>query len=347
MALHTTFFPGPSQLWPETGAWLQQAVASGILSASHRGTDFVALSKGTVEQIHRVLSLPEEYVVLFTTSATESWEIIPQSLTREASYHLYSGSFGEKWYQYAQKLKPASVGHFLEVNDALPLPLPGIGPEHEIICLTHNETSNGTALGHDYLNAVRASYADKLIAIDITSSMNGVSLPWSAADIWYGSVQKCFGMPAGLGLLIVGPAAVARAHELKEKSHYNSLLTLLGHREKYQTTCTPNVLGIYLLHEVLKSLKPVAEREAALKARAAELYAALDAHSSLAALVQNAENRSHTVVTITCQAELMASLKKQALEHGFALGNGYGNWKEIIYIHTYVHRHRSSQYGPL
>lgn len=323
-----TFFPGPSQLFPQIGQWLQEAANGGILSASHRGAAFVAMSKETVELVHEKLGVPADYQVLFTTSATESWEIIPQSLTAASGYHLYTGAFGEKWYQYASKLRPASYGLKLDVN-AVPDPaLTGIGDEHELICLTQNETSNGTQLQPAFLQAIRQNFPDKLIAVDVTSSINGISLPFQLADVWYGSVQKCFGMPAGLGLLIVSPAAVQRAVELAERNHYNSLLVLLDNAAKYQTTCTPNVLGIYLLNRVLTSLPSVAERETALRARAKELYALLDNHSSLSALVTTTINRSDTVVTVSCQEPLLSELKKHALDQGFALGNGYGAWKQ-------------------
>jgi phosphoserine aminotransferase len=83
--------------------------------------------------------------------------------------------------------------------------------------------------------------------------MAGIKLDFRLADIWYASVQKCFGLPAGLGLLICSPGAIKQAEELGERNHYNSLTFMKEMMNKWQTPFTPNVLGIYLLMRVLEN----------------------------------------------------------------------------------------------
>src|SRR5690606_5785909 len=122
----------------------------------------------------------------------------------------------------------------------------------ELICLTHNETSNGTQLPNEFLLHVRSFYPDSIIAVDATSSLGGLNLKINKADIWFASVQKCFGLPAGLRIMICSPNAVARAKEMNERNHYNSLPVLIEKMLNFQTYNTPNVLGIYLLSRVLE-----------------------------------------------------------------------------------------------
>ena len=83
--------------------------------------------------------------------------------------------------------------------------------------------------------------------MDATSSMGGINLPWQEADVWFASVQKCIGIPAGLGILICSPKALKRATQLNKKVHYNDVLLMEENRKLFQTHYTPNVLSIYVL----------------------------------------------------------------------------------------------------
>jgi len=329
---HTTFFPGPSQLNANLGQYLQDAVESGILSASHRSKAFDALSAETVALLHDRLAIPADYRIYYTTSATESWEIIPQSLTERGGLHIYTGSFGQKWSEYAQKIRPESTGLQYAVNDSIDWANLPLTDSHELICITQNETSNGTQVNAETIKQIRSLYPELLLAVDVTSSINGISLPFADADIWYGSVQKCFGMPAGLGMLICSPRALARAQSIGDRKHYNSLLVLEDNMAKFQTTCTPNVLGIYLLNRILTTSPNVIDLQDTIMKRANQLYQLLDdSTGGISPLVTNSSNRSTTVQAISCEPELMVKLKSEASEAGFLLGNGYGKWKESTF----------------
>jgi phosphoserine aminotransferase len=156
--------------------------------------------------------------------------------------------------------------------------------------------------------------------------MAGIALPFSLGDIWFASVQKCFGLPAGLGLMVLSPAAIERAKEIGEKRHYNSLLILLEHMEKYQTSCTPNVLGIYLLNRVLQIVPRIEVTDTLLRQRQADYLHALQG-PNLQPLISNAHVRSTTVIAVKSDPEYIAALKTEAKAEGFLLGSGYGKWK--------------------
>jgi phosphoserine aminotransferase len=325
-----TFFPGPSQVHAETGLYLQDAFQSGILSVSHRSEAFNKLSEETLKLLRFKLAIPESYTILYTSSATESWEIISQSLVKKQSAHYSSGSFGDKWFQYAQAIHPSSRKFSIHVNEQLHSEYLDVNAEDEVVCLTQNETSNGTQISFETIAALRGAFPDKLIALDCTSSMAGINLPFILGDIWFASVQKCFGLPAGLGLLILSPAAVKRAIEIGDKKHYNSVLTMLEHIEKFQTSCTPNVLGIYLLNRVLQNSPGIEKTDALLRKRM-KTYINIFKGADLKPLVTDPKVRSTTVLAVEGDAELIDGIKAEAKANGILLGAGYGKWKSTTF----------------
>lgn len=323
-----SFYPGPSKVWDRLPHYMEDAWAQGMLSVNHRSPEFTAVAATTISLLHEKLHIPDHYTILFTSSATESWEIIAQSLIGEAgSLHLYNGAFGEKWFEYTNKItKNAYAAPFL--LEELPEPAQlALRPKTQLIALTHNETSNGTALPDSFMKEIRATYPNQLIAVDATSSMAGANLPFEMADIWFASVQKCFGLPAGLAVMVCSPQAIERAKELDENRHYNSLLFMHKMIADAQTTYTPNVLGIYLLMRSLQDRPAIEVTSKILHQRFEGWIKFFEQFEALSLLVKNPELRSPTVLPIQASPEEVEAVKKSAKAAGFYLGNGYGNWK--------------------
>ncbi|QRR01660.1 aminotransferase class V-fold PLP-dependent enzyme [Dyadobacter sandarakinus] len=323
-----TFYPGPSKVYPQVGQYVQEAFESGLVSANHRSESFMKMLRETIDLLKFKLAVPDEYEVYLVSSATECWEIVAQSLVEHASLHIYNGAFGEKWMEYTQRLVPQSFGAGYDFNaapamDALDVPV------SQVICFTHNETSNGTKLPDTYLAGVR-QHVGNVIAVDATSSMAGVMLPWYDADLWYASVQKCFGLPAGLGVMIASPRAIAQAERVGERNHYNSFLFVRENFLKYQTPYTPNILGIYLLNRVMQLVQPIQVVDGSTRATAKIWYDFLAAnHYQLH--VENEAVRSDTVIAVRASAARISYLKTAAKEQGIILGNGYGADKETTF----------------
>jgi phosphoserine aminotransferase len=89
--------------------------------------------------------------------------------------------------------------------------------------------------------------------------MAGVELDWQSADIWFASVQKCFGLPAGMAVMVCSPKALQYAEIIGDRKYYNSLLFMNDNFKKYQTHYTPNVLEIYLLSKILEQIPDISE----------------------------------------------------------------------------------------
>lgn len=320
-----SFYPGPSRIYPKVTRYMADACREGIVSINHRSEAFMELYRTTIQLFKAKFFLPDQYALYFVSSATECWEIIAQSLTERLSIHLFNGAFGQKWHGYASQLVstkawPFDVQHVLQ---------PSKYSDADVICITQNETSNGTQVKAGIIQRIRQLNPDALIAVDATSSMGGIQLNWSDADIWFASVQKCFGLPAGLGILICSPAAIRKAEFINEREHYNSLLLLEEMRQRNQTSYTPNVLGIYLLMRVLQDMKDIVRIEKTIRGRYRKWERFFDEKSpNLNFLIQNKKVRSYTVLTIATQPEILEELKNKARESGFMLGEGYGAWKQ-------------------
>ncbi len=210
------------------------------------------------------------------------------------------------------------------MNAGLEAPSIDIPSYADTLCITQNETSNGTQVSNARLAAIQKQYPETLIAIDATSSMAGIQLYFQNADVWYASVQKCFGLPAGLAVMICSPRAVNRAKELNDQSRYNSLLSIINMIEKHQTTHTPNVMGIYLLNRVMESRKPIHTIEEQTKNRYGVILSCLK-NSGLKHFVDNNDVRSLTVIPVQGDESFISQIKKKAREQGIVLGNGYGS----------------------
>ena len=322
-----TFAPGPSKVFDVLPKYLQDAYVQGILSANHRSSVFMDLYRDTEQLFREKLQLPADFTLLFTSSATESWEIISQSLVEQSSYHLYSGSFGEKWLEYAQYILPTTQGHKLAANESIPVNQLQLGPEVDLIAVTQNETANASQVPMSVLRELAARYPDKMIAVDTTSSMGGIVFDFSLADVWYASVQKCFGLPAGLGILLLSGKAIEKVARKGEQGRYNSLSFMLENAASYQTHYTPNVLGIYLLYRVLQDMDPIAQIDARLRQRMEALEQTISQSAVFQLLVDNSATRSTTLAAITGEEQAIVAIKKAAEKEGMQLGGGYGPLK--------------------
>lgn len=202
----------------------------------------------------------------------------------------------------------------------------------ELICLIQNETSTGVAIPMEHIYQLKKRYPDKLLAVDVVSSIPYTTIDFSNIDILIFSVQKGFGLPAGLGVMIVNKKAIKKAEKLAKKNvnigSFHNFLKQYEFEQKFQTRETPNVLGIYLLGKVAKdmltfgidTIKKQTEEKAQL------LYNFFENHPIYKPYVAD-PFRSKTTIVIDVKGEskkIVGSLKKQ----GLIVAQGYGKRKD-------------------
>lgn len=320
------FYPGPSKLHANIDLHIQDALASGILSMNHRSMDFMKLYQQVQENFEQFYELPKGYKLYFTSSATECWTILAQSFPNHSFLHLYNGSFGKKWMEVSKQLQVEHTAVVFDIHAELDIAEADQNGAADIVCTTLVETSNGTFLSKDIQGSIRETFSESLIAVDATSALAGISVHWEHADIWFASVQKCFGLPSGSGILILSPQAQHTVEYRSKDIHYNSLKRIVENGASFQTTHTPNILGIYLLAERLKEIDTTEFFKR--NERLNYLYNHFSAHPSLQPLIIEKSVQSPTVLTLKGDEEYIKHLKKSLKEQNIIIGSGYGVWKE-------------------
>lgn len=344
------FTPGPSQLYFTVESHVRQAFREGIPSISHRSKTFEKIYADVKEGISALLKLPQHYHVLFTASATEVWERSIENLVREKSFHFVNGAFSKRYFEIAGQLKknPAkaeqTIGHGFQE--------PNADVDAELIALTHNETSTGVSLSTTFIHAFKEKYPHALVIVDAVSSLPYPDIDYNQVDSVFFSVQKAFGLPAGLGVWLVNERCLERAEKLLSEGQligsYHNLPSLISNARKNQTPETPNVLAIYLLAKVLRDFneKGIDQIRKETDYKAALLYHALEKHALLQPFVQDKQHRSKTVIVAETGVHTEA-LTQWLAGNGLQPGDGYGAKKKEQLRFANFPTHSKEQYEML
>jgi phosphoserine aminotransferase len=349
--MQVNFTPGPSQLFHTVADHAKQAFRENIPSISHRSKTFESIFQKATEGLKELLSIPNNYTIFFTSSATEIWEKSIQNLTESSSVHFVNGAFSKRYYEIAGQLnrKPnlieVEVGKSFSPNQI-------DNYQTELIALTHNETSTGVSISTDFIKAIRTKNSSALIAVDAVSSLPYPQLPYKEVDSVFFSVQKGFGLPAGLGVWMVNERCIEKAESMVKKGmsigSYHNIPALLANAKKNQTTETPNVLGIYLLSCVMEDFLRIGINRIRQETdyKAAVLYQALASMNLAAPFVKDQEARSKTVIVAEC-GDHAATINKYLSGYGLMPGAGYGERKNTQLRFANFPAHSKEQYELL
>lgn len=326
------FTPGPSQMYPTLFGHIQTALEEYIPSISHRSEKFQTIFQETTDGLRNLLHLPKEYVIVFVASGTEAMERIVENTVEKKSFHFINGSFGKRWFETAVALKKEAKAYEVPFGEGF-AESPHIEKDTELICFTHNETSSGVSIDPEFIYKVGRENPHALIAVDTVSSAPYVDLDYQKLDCVFFSVQKLFGLPAGLGVMILGPRAIQKADFLHKKGinigSYHSFPHLVAWASKNQTLETPSVFHLYLLGKVVADMKrrgiqTIREEE---EKKAQLVYDFFDKHPLYKPFVVKKEDRSITVIVVTL-GEKTEAIKKKLKEQGLVVGGGYGPHKK-------------------
>lgn len=308
-------YPGPSKLHGSIKNCLSHL--PDVVTMNHRSDLFMNLYRSVKSKLFKKLHIPTDYELAFVSSATECWEIVGQSYTDLPFLHVSNGAFGDKWKSVSDSTGRDSQIISFGIND-----LPEVKViQKTMICLTHCETSNGTYIPNYLLSSIKRNNKDSLIALDATASLGGIHINFADVDITFASVQKCLGLPAGMGLLILSPKAIEEARRVGNKMHYNSISNIVNNAEKFQTTHTPNILSVYLLNNLLSILEDTIEAEMKLRNRLSKIQTFYNPKF----VAENQEVLSPTVMAI--QHDDPAVVIDACYKDCIVIGKGYGDWK--------------------
>lgn len=326
MGIRYSFQPGPSQLYPNIPSLIQSALQEGVLSRYHRDLVWRELFAQAQKALADFLELPSDWLIVFISSATEAWQILVDATQDLHSLHITQGAFGERWYALQKIANPTAQAATWDwrLNEAQLSLLP---PRVDYLAVVHTETSIGAYF--PFLSELRMQYPEAWLAVDATSSMGGVRLPWGEVDIAFASVQKCLGLPPGLGILALSPEAVSYFGK-GERHRHNSLSYLIQKALNHEPPYTPNLLNIYLLARSLPERPPLSEIEERLVFRQRWLYQAL-LQKGYKPLIPE-PYQAITVLSVRPPEPVQTrSLVSSLREKGFYVGEGYGSEKESFF----------------
>lgn len=325
--------PGPSELYPTVEDHVRTALRTGIASISHRSSDFKKIFAEAKENLKLLLDLPDGFDVVFLGSANEIWERSLQNLVEKQSAHFVNGAFSEGYAKFAKQLRKKTFIVKTQEGNGFELSEGEIPEDCEFIALTANETSTGVMLPSANLSVIRRRFPNAIVSVDAVSILPCYETDFTVADTIFFSVQKAFGLPAGLGVWIFNEKCLQKAEKMQAEGHqigtFHALPELAKRAKDHQTPETPNVLAVYLLAKVagdmLRYGKERMMREQTYKANL--LYHTLEKSSFLTPLVKNEKFRSPTVVVAECE-RAKDFIEKFAALHHVRVGSGYGNYKD-------------------
>ncbi|MEQ9220437.1 MAG: aminotransferase class V-fold PLP-dependent enzyme [Cyclobacteriaceae bacterium] len=325
------FTPGPTQLFYTYQDHFREAIKQDVGSISHRSKEFMRLFQETRENLHQLLELTDDHRIYFTGSANEIWERMVQNLVINRSHHFLNGAFAKKFYDFAlqyQKSPSKTESPFGQAYDSLDIP-----DDAELCGITLNETSNGFMFPAEDIYQIKKENPDCLMAIDGVSALPAIPVDFNYIDTAYFSVQKCFGMPAGLGVWIANKRCIEKSQQMETDGmvtgSYHSLTSFEKYGQKNQTPETPNALSIFILGKIAEDMLrrgvSYVRNESVYKSTI--LYQTAESISILDPFIKEKKYRSKTVAVCNAQngsGTIIEVCKKK----GWVLGSGYSDQKQ-------------------
>ena len=282
------FSAGPATL-PEVV--LQQAademldwrgVGASVVEVSHRGAEFVAMAAETEADLRTLLSIPDDYAVLFTAGgATTLQALLPLNLAAPGQVvdYVVTGHWGKTALKQAKpyvSLNIAASGEAEGYRDIPPVSEWTLSPGAAYLHVTANETIHGVEF-RDMESVFAAAAAPTGGAVpvvaDFSSSIAGEAVDVSRYGVIYGGAQKNLG-PVGISFCIIRRDLLQR--EGQPRADIFDLRSVLA---KESMLNTPPTWNWYLLGLTVKWMLAeggVSEFAVRNARKAAALYAAID-----------------------------------------------------------------------
>jgi phosphoserine aminotransferase len=245
----------------------------GLLETSHRSPTFQGIINSVVERIRRVLSVPDDYEVLFLQGgASTQFYMTALNLLGKGGKadFLVTGGWSQKALKEASGVGDAFAVWDDSENGFKSVPQDGdytIREDASYLHYTSNNTLYGTQFHH------LPDSGGKPRVVDASSDICGAPIDVSAHDIIYAGAQKNLG-PSGVTLVILSPWALAQA-----KQGIPTMLDYHTHVSKGSMFNTPNTFGIYVLGRVFAWIERNGGLAGAIErncTKAALLYGELD-----------------------------------------------------------------------
>jgi len=181
-----------------------------VMELSHRGKPFMALAQKTEADLRELMSIPDNYSVLFLQGgASSQFASVPLNLMgqKQAADYYYTGTWSRKAIVEAKRYGEINVVGDMSANNFTTLPDQGSIPVSDNAAFVHytpNETIHG--LEFSYVPET----GDVPLVADMSSNILSQPIDISKFGIIYAGAQKNIG-PAGLTIVIVREDLIGHA----------------------------------------------------------------------------------------------------------------------------------------
>ncbi|TLU88125.1 MAG: alanine--glyoxylate aminotransferase family protein [Chlorobium sp.] len=251
------FTPGPTPV-PEN---VMLRMAAPIIH--HRNPEFMEILTRVHEDLKYLFRTTQPVVVL-SCSGTGGMESAISSIFRQGEkvITVNAGKFGERWGQLVRIFTGNCVEEKVQWGTAIqPERMAELLKEHPDargVCLTHSETSTGTATDIKTLCALIREKSDALILVDGITAIGAHEFHFDdwGADICITGSQKGLMMPPGLALVAISERAqdIINARSGMTQ-YYLSLKKALKAHAAEDTPFTPAVTLVIGLDEAMQMIK--------------------------------------------------------------------------------------------
>lgn len=281
------FSAGPAVLPKEV---LEQAAAEmldwhgsgmSVMEMSHRGPEFISIYKAAERDLRELLAVPDNYKILFMQGGGLSQNALvplnllghkPQPATID---FIHTGSWSGKSIKEAARYATVNVAASSQATGFDRVPAQSewkLTPGAAYLHMCTNETIDGVEF--DFDAGMPQAGEDRLLVADMSSHILSRPVDVSKYGLIFAGAQKNIG-PAGVTIVIVRDDLLGKALPICPSAFDFKLVA--DNESMYNT---PPTYGIYIAGLVFQWLKKqggVVEMERRAKAKAALLYAALDA----------------------------------------------------------------------
>lgn len=286
MARAHNFSAGPAVLPVSVIEQLQAALPefggaqAGIMEISHRSSDFGAVIERARQRLRRVLSIPDDYTVLFLQGGA-SMQFFMSALNlagpTDRLDYICTGQWSKKAVVEAARVcDAANIWSSADTGfDHVPSADTPLAVRDGTLAVHY--TSNNTVAGTQFAAPPRTELP--LIA-DLSSDICSRPVDIARHAVLYAGAQKNLG-PSGVTAVILSPWAVerSRAMDALRPGGVPSMLSYSLMVTKESMFNTPNTFGIFALERVLAWVEErggVDSFAQSSRARAARVYAELD-----------------------------------------------------------------------
>ena len=258
-----------------------------VMEISHRSPEFVEIAKQAENDFRDLLSIPENYAVLFTHGgATMQNAMVPLNLASEngVADYVNSGYWAMRSIKEANRYTGVKIAASSEKEDFSYFPAQDtwqLSNNASYVHYTPNETIGGLSLRS-------LNHCDVPVVADYSSGILSEPIDVSKFSLIYGGAQKNIG-PSGLGFVIVKKELLGNAQQITPNLLNYSLI-----HEGESMSNTPPTFAWYVAGKVFKWLKSLGGVEEIAKInirKAQKLYDCIDESNFYSNNIKK-ENRS-------------------------------------------------------